>query len=381
MAVNRLYAARRGRQVLDLIDTNFHRCGFRFPSAPLAAGFADYLAARTYDPDSKGSQAARRAIASYYSERGVNAGPDDIIITASTSEAYRLLFTLLRARGESIALPWPTYPLFDHLAEHAGLETVHYHCDSFADFEISPSAVRRCLRSDTGAVVLISPNNPTGRIASEEAVSQILAICRDRRIALVCDEVFVEMSPKSVPRPARHGDVGVPVFTLNGFSKLFASPDLKLAWILGTAAGDWMDQLEIANDMYLNASSASQHLAPFVFAEGGEFLKAMTREIEHRRAVLIAGLANCPGGRLIPPEAGIHALFRLDSGDDEDIAVGLVQEQGVFVHPGYFYGLEEEPHLVFSCLPPVKRIEEGCERIRAHLSRLSQSHQGGRALL
>jgi aspartate/methionine/tyrosine aminotransferase len=142
-----------------------------------------------------------------------------------------------------------------------------------------------------------------------------------------------------------------------------------------------MDEIEIANDMYLNASSVSQHLAPFVFAEGGEFRMAMTSEIERRRDALIAGLADCPGGRLIRPEAGIHALFRLDGGDDEEIAVGLVEEQGVFVHPGYLYGIEDEPHLVLSCLPPATRIEEGCERIRAHLSRLFHSPQEGRALL
>lgn len=374
MEVNRLYAARQRREddVVDLIDTNFHRCGFRFPAAPLATGFADYLAARSYDPDPKGAPGARHAIASYYQERGVAANPDQVIITASTSEAYRLLFTMLRTHGDSIALPWPTYPLFDHLAEHAGLETVHYRCEPETDFAVSSESVRRAVRNDTGALVLISPNNPTGRIASEETVRELLEICRDRGMVLICDEVFVEMSAKPVPRPAGHGDVGVPVFTLNGFSKLFASPDLKVAWILTTAADDWIDGLEVANDMYLNASSASQHLVPFMFSEGGAFQSAMRSEVELRRAALVSALSDCPGGRLIQPEAGIHALFRLDFGDDEDLAVGLVEEEGVFVHPGYLYGLEEEPHFVLSCLPPVARIEEGCRRLRGFLSRRSR---------
>lgn len=380
--MNRLYQALADARepVLDLIDTNFHRCGFRFPAAPLAAAFADYLAARSYDPDPLGSVSARDAIADYYRNAGVAADRERILLTASTSEAYRLLFTVLCRPGDAVALPWPSYPLFEHLVEHQSLRPVYYRAEPSNDFALSAESVERALAEDVRALVLISPNNPTGLVASERTVRDVLAVCADRGIPIICDEVFVELSDVPVARPASIAGPEAVVYTLNGCSKLFASPDVKLAWILANGGEDetvrvlW-EALAVANDMYLDCSPIAQHLLPTLFSHGRSFVERMRTEVSIRRRTVREELEDCPGGRLVRPEAGVHALFALDPGqraspvDDEEVAVGLIQNEHLFVHPGYLYGLEADAYLVLSCLPPPDRIREGCRRLRRYLER------------
>lgn len=372
MLYRELDRIRRKSDVLDLIDTNFHSCGFRFPASILSRGYADYLASRAYAPDPRGASAARAAVAEYYSKAGIDVGPDNVLITASTSEAYRLLFTALCEPGDVVALPWPMYPLFEHLAQHCRLTAARYRADPSSDFQVDVDALDNALPEDTKLVVLISPNNPTGRIADRRTVEDMLTFCRDRGIALVCDEVFVEMAERPVPRPAALADASVTVFTLNGVSKLFASPDLKAAWIVGTGpeAAGALDAVEIANDMYLNCSSPTEHLLPYLFGDGGEFRQRLTKEVNRRRAVLRELFSYPPRGRLVPPHGGIHALFELPGLDDEDTAVELLRQERVFVHPGYLYGFEDETYFVLSCLPAEDRLREGVARLMSFLARL-----------
>lgn len=384
MSTNPLYreleSARKHSQILDLIDTNFHSCGFYFPASILVKAYADYLAARHYDPHPKGSIGAREAISSYYCERGVPADPDRILITASTSEAYRLLFTVLCSPGDTIALPWPCYPLFDHLAQHQNLRVAYYPAIPERGFRIDVDALRERVPDTAKLLVLISPNNPTGLIADEETVRALLSFCEERKIALICDEVFAETAERHVPRPAAESPLPAPVFTLNGLSKLFASPDLKAAWILALGPGSaaFLSELELANDMYLSCSSPTQHLIPRMFAEGGTFRAELRSEICRRRAVLHDLLTDPPVGHVVRHYGGIHTLFGLDGPvphadrrlemDDEESAVLLLRRKRVFVHPGYLYGLEDTAYLVFSCLPPESRLREGITRFLQFLS-------------
>jgi len=249
-------------------------------------------------------------------------------------------------------------------------------------------SVARAIDERTRFVVLISPNNPTGQVASAAEIASLLEICATRGVPLVCDEVFSEFlygdagaAPAPLPRPAAVArDAGV--FPRNGVSKMFACPDLTLGWIAATgpaaAAHEALEALETVNDVYLSCSSPAQFLLPRLFAHGREFQRDMVARVDAGRRLLIEALAGLPGVSLTPPRGGIHAIADLGpqrpgAPDDEELCVRLLREQGVYVHPGYFYDIDDRVAVVLSFLKERTQLEKGLARLARNLSALSAS--------
>ena len=222
--------------MLDLIDTNFHANGFLFPREPLAEGLAAYAAERRYDPHPRGAPEARASIAAWYAAAGVSVGAESLLITASASESYHLLFNTLASPGDNVLLPRPGYPLFDYLASFSHLESRSYRLDPERALGDRPgiggSGDRRAdalCRAD----IAQQPHRPGGLGGGDHGPAGDLPPARrapDLRRSV--QRVPVWQATRS-PRPAALAS-DVVVFTLNGVSKMFACPDLKLGWIAVT---------------------------------------------------------------------------------------------------------------------------------------------------
>ena len=390
MSTNRLARAlqrRRedGGEVLDLIDTNFHNCGFFFPQDRLRELLAAYPRQQHYRPDPKGSTQVRNAVAGYYRDAGLTLDREHLIVTASTSDAYNLLFSALTEPGDNVVLPTPGYPLFEYLARFHALETRFYRMHADAGFALDAEEVARHLDERTRFVVIISPNNPTGRVYSAEELTPVTALCGDRGIPLICDEVFSEYRyvggpgadvPPSLPRPAALAP-DVPMVTLNGISKLLALPDIKLGWMAVTGAPAERDRmvrtLEIANDMFLNASGPAQYVAAHAIPERRRYLEPTLARLSAARAALLGAVARAPELEVVPPDGGIHAALRLPKGlplTDEELALRLVERRGVHLHPGYLYGVEDDRTLILSLLPGETAMRRGVDAISGVLREL-----------
>ena len=399
----------RGADVIDLVDTNFHRNGYRLPDELLLPLVEEYVRRRMYAPDPKGNMATRESISAYYAAHGVAVSPDDILLTASSSESYNLLFNNLASPGDNILLPSPTYPLFEFLAEFNRLEVRFYRTDR--DYRIDLSSLAAGIDARTRFVVVISPNNPTGQVASREEIEGMAALCARSGAAIISDEVFSEflyppyglakgapasVPPFALPRPAALAG-SLPVYTLNGISKMFASPDLKLGWIAVSGErkriAEPVERLEVANDIFLNCSSLAQFILPALFATAGDFTRGMVADLARKRDLLVAGVNGRAGVRaarregedgearsspqesavsLLPPRGGIHCPVHvtLPRGDDEEFALGLLRERLVYLHPGYFYGFEESAgsfQVVLSFLLREDLLIEGLSRFIGYL--------------
>ena len=233
LSPNRIELARRqaaaGAGYIDLTSSNPTQQGLLFPADILQHAAATYLANRRYTPDPHGNPAARDAIVHYYATRtpAISLPPDDIFITASTSEAYGLLFALLTAPGDNVLAPVVSYPLFEYLAEIYRVELRPYALDAARGWRIDPASLHAQADERTRAVLIISPHNPTGMV-----VQHALPALTSLGLPVICDEVFAGF-PYGVaavpPLGALHPELAV--FHLNGISKLFALPDLKLGWI------------------------------------------------------------------------------------------------------------------------------------------------------
>lgn len=364
----RTAAALRG-DLIDLSSTNPTAEGLLFPPEPLIAAATDYLQQRRFTPDAHGLPAARAAVAGYYAGRTPAFAPeiDDIFLTASTSEAYALLFALLADPGDNLLAPNVTYPLFEHLAALRGVELRTYQLDPARDWRIDGRSLRTAVDARTRAVLIVSPHNPTGAVVrTAHPALEMLGL------PIICDEVFAPFHRDSAdvpPLAALHPQL--PVFTLNGISKLFALPDLKLGWIAGNAATRvYRERLELLNDTLLGANGLTQALLPTLFQHGMPFVSQMNARVQENVRLADSLLRDHPLLDLRVPDGGYLLFPRLRDDIDEETLVLTLLEAGVVVHPGYFYGELAAPHLMISALPATERFRLGLNRLLQVLNRV-----------
>jgi alanine-synthesizing transaminase len=372
---------------IDLSSSNFTQHGFTFPPEVLRESANAYWSARRYEPHPKGSLAARETIARYYASRRppLSISPEHIFITASTSEAYSLLFTLLAEPGDNVLSPLPSYPLFEHLAmmRHITLRTYQLELHSMPNacnpqWTLDRQALVDSADERTRAVLIISPHNPTGHVVTNEIeiprkqVPEAPLTTSGRGLPLIADEVFCEFpfAVTSVP-PVGALFPNETVFHLNGISKMFALPDLKLGWIAlsGPRASDHIERLELLNDTLLSANSLTQAMLPALFEHGKDFTRAMHERIQETLTAALESLAAFEGVQVARPQGGTYLFPKISDCEDEEALVERLLGQGVFAHPGYFYDAEDGCHLMISGLLPREALIEGIRRMGRVLER------------
>src|SRR5262245_20371903 len=238
-ALSRAIIERRasGRPIIDLTESNPTRVGLRYPPDLLRVLASE--AALRYEPNPFGLASAREAIARDHARRSVAIDPGHVILAASTSEAYTWLFKLLCDPGDSVLVPRPSYPLFEHLTALEAVRAVPYDLEYHGRWELDAESLRD-IEPRAKAVLVVSPNNPTGSYISPAGFDTVLEACRRRGLALVADEVFADY-PLDAAAPltdiATRSDVLA--FTLGGLSKTVGLPQMKLAWMVagGPAEG------------------------------------------------------------------------------------------------------------------------------------------------
>jgi alanine-synthesizing transaminase len=388
VALNRLEAARRGAEatgrLIDLIDTSFHSQGILPPPEPFRRGFEEYLSRRRYRPDPQGLLPARESIAEFYASRDLPVSPEDIVLCASTSEAYSLLFSTFGRGGDSVALPLPGYPLAEHLARQNRLIPKPIHREAGRGFSLDPESLGRAFDTDTAFVVTVSPDNPTGHIVSSGELALLQRSAKATSAYLIWDEVFCDLvfdgegpgATGAAAHPLAGAD-GPPTFVLNGASKLFAAPDIKVGWIVIAGSprrrAALRERLTVSNDHYLSSSTFSQGMIPHLFRDLDAFRREMRERVRRRREVFLRWIREETQVEVVPPGGGIHALCcvpELGSTDDEAFALDLLAgDPPVYVHPGYLYGAPgSPPSFVVSLLTAEELLTEGLRAVSSAIS-------------
>jgi alanine-synthesizing transaminase len=344
-----------GAPLLDLTESNPTRAGIEYPREIVDA-LADERSLR-YDPSPRGLASAREAVAKYYAQRGREVSPDQILLTASTSEAYAYLFKLLADPGDEILTPRPSYPLFEFLA---GLESVQvkqyplrydgaWHVD-FADLE-------RMIGPRTRAIVVVNPNNPTGSFLKAEEWDRLLRVARARRVAVLSDEVFSDYAFDGRAR-ANSGAA----FTMSGLSKIAGLPQMKLGWIVVSDRAA-MERLELIADTYLSVATPVQVALPKLL----ELSASVREQIRVRTRANLDFLRSALEGsefHVLNVEAGWNAVIQAPRvRSEQEWAMLLLEQRGVLVQPGFFYDFESEAYLVVSLLTAPEVFAEGVRRI------------------
>lgn len=353
-----------GLPIADLTVSNPTRCGFTYPASLLPS--LNDERALDYDPQPRGLHAAREAVCRYYADHGVALDPSNIVLTTSTSEAYSFLFRLLCDPGGEILVPQPGYPLFDFLAD---LDDV---CIKAAPlvyddgWQIDFEGLRRAITPLTKAIVIVHPNNPTGHFTKQWEAEELARICREHELSLIVDEVFLDYADtgnKGTRHPSRKQDNkraksfaaglnGVPVFVVSGLSKIAGLPQMKAAWIVATGPQitHAMERLEVIADTFLSMNAPVQWALPGWLAQRSEIQQQIQSRVTANLAELDRQLAVLPEVERLPVEGGWYAILRIPALQPDEQTVMALLDRGVWVHPGYFFGLPKSGWLVVSLL-------------------------------
>lgn len=345
-AVNRLTLERQKRRdLLDLTGSNPTRAGLDYPQEELAEALARGARA-SYDPDPRGLLSAREALGH----------PDDLLLTASTSEAYSFLFKLLTDPGDEILTATPSYPLLEHLASLEQVTLRSFAMEFHRRWEIHDVPVSE----RTKAIVVVNPNNPTGSFVTP-AEQERLA-----RVPVIADEVFIDYPLEGVGTPFDRPDVLT--FTLGGLSKSAGLPHFKLGWIRVSGPGkeEALEALELIADNFLSVSTPVQVALPEILRIAPRIRGAIQARTRNNLDTLRRTFAAISAANVLPVEGGWVAVIRVPRlMPDEEWAIALL-DRGVIVQPGYFFDFEEG-YLVVSLLPPEDVFTEGVSRIASAL--------------
>jgi len=366
--------ARVGTPSYDLTLSNPTQCALPYPD-DLLTPLADSRGLE-YDPDPRGHEPARRAIAGTYRTYGTTVPADHVVLTASTSEAYSLLFRLLCDSGDAVLIPAPSYPLFDHLARIDGVGTVPYRLAHDDDWRLDPDAFASA-PANTRAVIVVHPNNPTGSYLHPEDRDRIVARCTENGWALIADEVFFDYNHLPSPGSDRSfTDCSACLtFSLGGLSKSIGMPQLKLSWmVINGPAEDVTEavgRIEYLNDAYLSVCNPVARSVETLLERGAHIRHSIT---ERCRANLRTVERQCltePTSTHLPTSGGWSTVLRIPAVlDEEAFVVRLLESQGVAVHPGFFYDFPRDGFVVLSLLPREDLMQEGMARLVTELQRV-----------
>ena len=270
-----------GRRLLDLSASNPTECGFKY-DAPAIMRALCAPASLQYHPDPKGLKSARQAVCDYYAEHGERVAIDDLVLTASTSEAYSFIFRLLCNPGDELLIPTPGYPLFDFLADVNDVKLVRYPLFYDHGWHIDMHALKQAITPRTRGIIVVHPNNPTGHFTKAEETTQLNQICSANQMAIIADEVFLDFS-FGASQKSFVANSGALTFTMSGISKISGLPQMKLAWLAVSGPEDLkreaMARLEMIADTYLSLNAPIQLAAPVLLQQRKNFQQQLMARV------------------------------------------------------------------------------------------------------
>jgi alanine-synthesizing transaminase len=365
---NRLSAAlvthrAMGKPLIDLTVSNPTECGFHYDEEVILGALRNPSAMR-YEPNPRGLDVARGAVARYYAEREAAVSKDDIFLTTSTSEAYSYVFRTLCDPEDELLIPEPSYPLFEFLADIQDVQLVRYPLVYDHGWQIDFHELEQAMTPRTRGAIVVHPNNPTGHFVKAEEMRKLNEICAAREIAIIADEVFLDFALGDRRHATFAGNPAALTFTMSGLSKICGLPQMKAAWLIVSGPEAWkaeaLARIEVIADAYLSLNAPVQWAMPVFLGQQHSFQKQLMSRVNENLSELDRQLAEQKSCSRLEVEGGWNAVLRVPATrSDEDLALELLAKKSVYVHPGHFYDFPREGYLVVSLITATSEFAQG----------------------
>jgi alanine-synthesizing transaminase len=375
-----------GQHIIKLNIGNPASFGFDAPEEILQDVIHNLSAASGYC-DSKGLFAARKAIMHYTQQKRIkDVRMEDIYIGNGVSELIVMAMQALLNTGDEVLVPSPDYPLWTAAVVLAGGTARHYVCDEQSGWLPDLDDIRSKVNSNTRAIVIINPNNPTGALYPDEMLLEIIEIARQHQLIVYADEIY----DKVLYEGAEHTSIAaladdVLFVTLNGLSKNYRAAGFRSGWavVSGTKqyARDYIAGLTMLASMRLCANVPSQF--GIQTALGGyqsiDDLVLPTGRLMRQRDLAWNLLTDIPGVTCVKPKAAMYLFPCLDPKmypieDDEQFVLDLLLEEKVLVVQGSGFNWPQPDHFRVVFLPNSDDLTEALGRVGDFLGRYRKRH-------
>jgi aspartate/methionine/tyrosine aminotransferase len=354
---------KQGRSIihLELGEPDFH------PAAPVVDALRSAVAAgRDRYVSPRGIPALREAVAEYLKRtRGVQAAPEQVLIAPGCKMALSLAMMALIEPGDEVLYPDPGFPIYPSFVRGLGARAVPFFLEEKNRFQPDMREIAGKISPRTKVLIFNSPNNPTGTVFSDAALSQIAELASKHDLWILADEIYARIlfsgaykSIWSLPGMAERTVI------IDGFSKSFA----MTGWRLGYAVApqrviDAMDLLVL--NTFTCAAEFTQVAAIEALRDSTGAVDAMVAEYRKRRELFVAGLNRVAGFRCQPPEGAFYAWVNIEdtSLSAQELASTLLEEAGVAAIAGAAFGSAGKNYLRFSLVSARNLLEEALERI------------------
>jgi aspartate aminotransferase len=360
---------KEGRSIihLELGEPDFH------PAAPVvdrlraavAEGRDRYVATRGIPP-------LRSAIADYLKRtRRLDIAADEVLVAPGCKMALALAMMALIEPGDEVLYPDPSFPIYPSFTRGLGATAVPYSLGERNKFQPDLAEIAAKITPKTRMLIFNSPNNPTGTVFSDAAITQIAALAKKHDLWVIADEIYARIlfngeyrSIWALPGMAERTVI------IDGFSKSFA----MTGWRLGYAVAekhviDALDMLVL--NTFTCTAEFSQVAAIEALRDSTNAVPAMVGEYRKRRDLFVGELNRIPGFRCQSPDGAFYAWVNIEETGmpAEEVQRVLLEEAGVAGIAGRAFGAEGENYLRFSLVSATHLLEDALERIRRVSSR------------
>ena len=326
-----------------------------------ARAMADGL---THYAPNKGTDSLRNAIADYETKRGMACTMDNILVTVGATGALNTALTGILNPGEEVIIPIPAFPLYESITVAAGAVPVFLDLKE-SNFQIEKTALEAVISQKTRAIVLNSPNNPTGCVLSEESLSVVAELAVEHDFWILCDNVYAALSPEAVPDLTLRRELRDRVILCQSFSKPWAMTGWRLGWL--AAPVDLIDKFTLLQAAQIaSVPTFLQKAAQTALQVEVADMAAVYRK---RREYMCGRLVGM--GLTYPrPEGAFYVFpdvsrFGLDS---ERFCTRLIEEGGLAAVPGSCFGAEG--HIRLSYCYSDEELKESLDRLERFINTL-----------
>lgn len=375
---NRMIA--NGEKILRLNTGNPASFGFQAPDEVIRDLIAHARNSEGYS-DSKGIFSARKAIMQYCQLKGFpHVDIDDIYLGNGVSELISMSLQALLDDGDEVLVPMPDYPLWTACVSLAGGNAVHYLCDEQANWYPDIDDIKSKITSNTKAIVIINPNNPTGALYPDDLLKEIVEIARQNDLIIFADEIYDRLVMDGKKHTAI-ASLAPDVFcvSMNGLSKSHRICGFRVGWMVLSGPKQnvkgYIEGLNMLANMRLCANVLGQNVVQTSLGgyQSVDELLIPGGRIYEQRNFIYKAVNEVPGLSAVKPEAGLYIFPKIDRDmyqidDDEQFCLELLKQEKVMLVPGKGFNWNEPDHFRIVYLPRVEELAEVQEKLTRVLS-------------
>ncbi|BBM00584.1 pyridoxal phosphate-dependent aminotransferase [Microbulbifer sp. GL-2] len=321
---------------------------------------------RTHYSPAAGEPMLRRAIADIESKVSPHpCNPDDVVVFPGGTNAIFAVLSCLLNPGEEIVIPEPMYIGYVPICDSLRLSVKRVACTAEKDFAFDVETIKAAIGNETRVVMINTPVNPTGAMATPEQLRELAAYCRERNVWLVCDEMY-----SMITFARRHTSLRTAaeeldnIVVIDGLSKSHAMSGWRLGWAV--ARGSLVDRLvEFAGATIFGCPQFIQEAAAFALEFDSYFVKQMRDAYERRRDLIVERIGKIPGLGCYSPEAGMFVMVDVSevATSGQEFAEALLDAERVSVLPGAPFGKSAVNHVRLTLAADEAELSRALDRI------------------